>query len=351
MGAPLKSAAICGIIQSNQMKAVRDMESRGSSRVKGVIMVVLASMCYGITPILSNTALKGGLPADFLTRVLGSAPKSMLLDAGNAMPNESVVGFGMAIACALSLLTCLIGKRSLRVTKRQALEMAAYGGGGFTLTMLLISYAYLCIPAGMTIVLNFTYPILVALISFLVFKEKLRPASLLALAVAIVGVALISGISGGSAGPKPALGIPLALLSGLAYAIYFLAGRHASYRTVDTSVANVWITGSAAALCFSIALISGRFRLPPTGFLWLVLLSSGILGYMIGLRLLLGGIRILGSSSASALNMLEPAFACLTSFIVFGEPMWLLKLIGTALVLIGALISILAMGKKPAPVS
>lgn len=325
------------------------MAAKKSSRLRGVICVILASMCYGITPILSNTALRGGLPEDFLTRVFGSAPASMLMNSQNAMPNESVVGFGMGIACVLSLLTCLLGRKSLNVTVRQAWQMAIFGGGGFTATMLLISYAYFCIPPGTTIVLNFTYPIIVALLSGLFFKEKLRLPNMLALVIAIVGIALISGLaaSGSSAlGSDPGLGIPLALLSGLAYAVYFLAGRHASYSKLDTSVANVYITGSAAVICFIIAFSFGRFRFPPTAFLAIVLLCSGILGYMIALRLLLKGIRLLGSSTASALNTLEPVFASLTSMLVFKEAMTYTKVLGAALVLIGALISILAMKRS-----
>lgn len=317
----------------------------------GVLCVVLASMCYGITPILSNTALKGGLPGNFLIRVLGEAPSFMALDPKNAMPNESVVGFGMVIACVLSLIICLTGRKSLKVTLRQAAELSLFGGGGFTATMLLISYAYLSIPAGMTIVLNFTYPIIVALISAVFFKEKLRFTAVIALIAAIAGVALISLPGSASTGGRPALGITLALLSGLAYAVYFLAGRHASYSDLDSSVSNVYITGSAAVISLVIALVSGRFRLPPTWFILLVLVSSGVIGYIIGLRLLLNGIRILGSVPASALNTLEPVFASLTSMLVFGELMTITKAAGILLVLLGALLSILSIGKKRARLS
>lgn len=326
------------------------MARKKDPRTLGVICVVLASMCYGITPILSNTALRGGLPADFLTRILGSAPELMMAGAQNAMPNESVVGLGMGIACVLSALVCLITRKSLRVTGRQALHMAVFGGGGFTATMLLISYAYLCIPAGTTIVLNFTYPVMVAVASAVIFREKIRPTAFLALIPALLGIALISGLAAsgsGALGERPALGIPLALLSGAAYAVYFLAGRHSAYRELDTSVANFYITGSAALICFAIALASGRLRLPPNAFLWCILLLSGVLGYIVGLRLLLLGIRLLGSTPASALNTLEPVFASLTSMLVFGEAMGLVKAAGCALVLVGALMSILAM-RKPA---
>ncbi len=37
--------------------------------ILGVLCVVLASACYGITPILSNAALNGGLPASFVARL------------------------------------------------------------------------------------------------------------------------------------------------------------------------------------------------------------------------------------------------------------------------------------------
>ena len=69
------------------------------------------------------------------------------------------------------------------------------------------------------------------------------------------------------------------------------------------------------------------------------------MGYIIGLRLLLAGIRLLGSVTASALNTLEPVFASITSVIVFGEAMGGMKMLGAGLVLLGALISIISMRK------
>ena len=63
------------------------------------------------------------------------------------------------------------------------------------------------------------------------------------------------------------------------------------------------------------------------------------------LRLLLAGIKLLGSVSASALNTLEPAFASLTSMAVFGEAMGLLKGCGVILVLAAAVIGILTLNR------
>lgn len=54
------------------------------ARLKGVLAVVLASLCYGVTPMLTNIALKGGVPFEFAARV--SAPASIMANPSFAMP-------------------------------------------------------------------------------------------------------------------------------------------------------------------------------------------------------------------------------------------------------------------------
>lgn len=311
----------------------------------GVAAVVLASACYGITPIISNACLRGGLPADFAARVFGGAVASVVsADPNRAVSNETLVFLSMGLACLLSLISCLITRKKPTVTGRQLWQLALLGGVMLALTLLLITYAYLRIPAGMTIVINFTYPVLVALAGILFFREKPRAAIFIALALAIAGIALIS--ASGFSGEVNAIGIVIALASGAVYAVYFIAGRRASYAVLDTGVSNVYITGAAALTALIAGLAVGRLSLPGSGFMWLLLFLEALLGYVIGLRLLLAGIRLLGSTAASALNTLEPAFASLTSMLVFGEAMGLLKGLGVLLVLIGALISILALRKR-----
>lgn len=307
----------------------------------GVLCVVLASMCYGITPILSNAALKGGLPIDFVQRVFGEgAVPIMAISRDRALSNESVVGLSMGIACILSLITCLVMRKNPRVSDKQLWQLCLMGGGAFAVTCMLISFAYNFIPAGMAIVLHFTYPVSVLLISMLLFKEKVTPLKLISLAAAIIGIVLMS--SGGFSGEVRPIGIVLALISGLTYALYFLAGRNAEYSKLDTGVSNIYITGSACLICLSMGLYGGRLELPADWFMWLILFFEALLGYTVGLQLLLQGVRLIGSTTASALNTLEPAFASITSMIVFGETMGLLKGFGVVLVLLAAMISIIA---------
>ncbi len=311
----------------------------------GIACVVLASLCYSITPILSNAALNGGLPAAFVAGTFGSgAVEIMGASAVRALSNESVVGISMCIACVLSLVNCIAAKKNPAVPVKTALQLCFFGGGAFAVTCLLISFAYLFIPAGMTIVLHFTYPVFVVLAGILFFRERITAVKLASLLAAIGGIALMSSAS--FRGEIRVIGIVLALLSGMTYAGYFIAGRRAVYSTLDTSVSNIYITGSAGVICLVIGLCTGRLQAPHDWFMWLILFLEALLGYVIGLRLLLNGIRLIGSAPASALNTLEPAFASLTSMIVFGETLGLTKALGIVLVLAAALISILTIGRQ-----
>lgn len=321
--------------------------SKGASAFLGVLFVVLASACYGITPILSNAALRGGFPKNFVERVFGSIgfASSLIASPARAVSNETLVALCMGIACIISFLNALTGGKKLTVSGKQFFHLSTLGGGALAATLLLITYAYLYIPAGMTIVINFTYPVFVLLAGMLFFKEKGGSSLFTSLLFAIAGIALISSAS--FSGKVELIGVLLALASGVAYAVYFLAGKNSSYASLDSAVSNFYITGAASLLSFTVAVITKRISIPTDAIMWLLLFLEAAFGYILGLRLLLAGIRILGSAPAAALNTLEPAFASLTSMLVFGEAMGLLKGVGIALVLLGALISILALRAKP----
>ena len=229
--------------------------------ILGVLCVVLASACYGITPILSNAALNGGLPASFVARLFPRGGAEFLIaDASREMTNECVVLYSMGIASLLSLFNCLIGKKRLDVSGKQLVQLAAFGGGALAGTLLLITYAYLRIPAGMTIVLNFTYPVFVMLITLVSKKERITAVKFISPLLALAGIALISNAS--FSGSVNVGGVLIALLSGVVYAVYFIAGRESAYASLETPVSNFYITASACLRSLAAALILGRFCLP-----------------------------------------------------------------------------------------
>ena len=215
------------------------------------------------------------------------------------------------------------------VKPKALLSMTLLGGGTFAATMLLISYAYRFMEPGSVIVLHFSYPVIACAAAALFFGERFTVYKAAAAVFAAAGIYLVSGFCGADSFVGPLL----ALLSAFAYAAYFLLGKHSAYADVDSSVSGVYITLGAAAAAFVAALVSGRLAL------WLVLAMSGLIGYLIGLRLLLYGIKVLGSGTAAMLNTLEPVMVTLSSIAVFGESMGLMKGLGCALVLLGTIIT------------
>ena len=157
------------------------------ARLKGVLAVALASLCYGFTPMLTNIALKGGVPSEFAARVF--APASMAANPSLAMPNESVVAFCMLFGCLFALLGAAVSSKKgtagpIRVNRAEALSMALAGGGSLMATLLLISYSYLYMEPGSVIVLHFCYPVIACLTASLFFKERFSALKGLAAAAA-----------------------------------------------------------------------------------------------------------------------------------------------------------------------
>lgn len=319
-----------------------------NKKLLGIIAVILASICYGVMPIFSNACLSGGFPVEFLGKLFGeSIPAYMLESPENALSNSSVVAFSMGFGCIISLIV-LASKRklsALKVKPRELMSMSLYGGVAFFATCLLLTYAYQRMDKGSAIVLHFSYPAVSCIASTLFFSEKLTARKLIAIVPALAGVCLVSSFGGAS----NVWGPVFALLSALTYSVYILAGRYSAYANVDSSVSTVYVTGTASLVGFIMAFITGEFSLPANWFIVALLAMGGITGYLVGLRLLLFGIRTLGSGTASMLNTFEPVMASVCGIVVLGETFSLQKGIGYALVLGAALLvvsSTVSEGKK-----
>ena len=88
-------------------------------------------------------------------------------------------------------------------------------------------WGYNFMAAGIATTLHFTYPIFVTLFMLFVFKEKTSWITLLAIGLAICGVARLS-IDGGEMRLN-GLGVIIVLLSAVAYALYIVTVNKSRY--------------------------------------------------------------------------------------------------------------------------
>ena len=132
------------------------------------------------------------------------------------------------------------------------------------------------VGAGLATVLSNTQVVLVGLLAWLLFHERLQRESLVAIPVVIVGVLLISGVlEHGAYGSNPGLGAVDGVLTGLAYTGFLLVLRFGQRGVVGPAGPLFDATLACAVACLVVGAAVGDLDLTPSWSAqgWLVLLA------------------------------------------------------------------------------
>ncbi|MEG1782162.1 MAG: DMT family transporter [Oscillospiraceae bacterium] len=284
---------------------------------KGVLAVVGASVLYGIMPVFT---------------------KKIMLEGMNS---ASTVFFRVLLASLFSLIYIKIKGISLKVTKQQLLQLAIFGGFAFGSTAALLTASYSYIPIGLATMLHFTYPLFVTIVMTVVFKERLSPAKVLSCLMAIGGLGLMADFSRLSL-----VGIVLAVVSGMTYAIYVISNKKGSFASLEGIVVIFYVNGFAALVFGTKAVVTKEFMLPTSGFCVFLLIIVAIFCTIIALLLLTSGVRTLGASNAAVLNMLEPITSVFAGLIFYHEVIGFAGFMGCVLVIMSSIVVATESGKQ-----
>lgn len=194
-------------------------------------------------------------------------------------------------------------------------------------------------------VLLYTAPVFVMLLSALLFRERITGRKLLALLLAVMGCALVSGILTGHA-RVDAVGLLLGLGSGFGYALYSIFSRYAIDRRYDfwTILFYTFLFCSVCCLPFArwqtiVPVLSGSERLI------LLMLAMGFFTAFLAYGLYTIGLERMESSRAAIIASLEPVVGTVIGFLVFREvPQWD-SILGIGLVLAAIGVLSIAPGK------
>ena len=255
---------------------------------------------------------------------------------GISATNALTIGFfRLALAVPVLWLACwlTLGRAMFRVTRRDALLFAVTGVLAAIYQVCLFS-AIQFIGVSIAVVITLcTAPVFVALASIRLFGEPLTRWTLLALGCALTGTLLLSGGGVGlnvTAGAT-IIGVLLALGSGLGYSGMALIGRGIAARYHPLQPITFAFTVGALVL-LPFALAQGLVvRYPPLG--WVLLLHLGLLPTALGYVLFYFGMRSVSATMASVISLLEPVTAALLAWLLFGEKLGLIGLLGALLLL------------------
>ncbi len=187
------------------------------------------------------------------------------------------------------------------------------------------------IPASLAIMLMYTYPLFLALVTTLLGRERLSPRQGLALAMALAGVALTLA----PAWQRTNLsGVFWVLGAAMLHSLYLFATQRVVQR-VPPPVMTAYLTAFAALAYLAAGLLGGELR-PDIGLQgWAAILGMAFISTAAGLRLLWAGIRLLGVNRAALITTMEPLVATLLAVLVLGEHWGLRQTLGAALILTG----------------
>ena len=227
-----------------------------------------------------------------------------------------------------------VSRGRVRVARDDIAALLAFSVVGVAVFYLSYLFAVAAGGAALASILLYTAPAWVAIASVLWLDEALTPRTLGAIGLTLAGVAFVAlgaprAADGMRIGPA-ALG--WGLLSGLAYASYYLFGKR-------------YFGRYAAPTLFMYALPLGALMLlpgvrfvpkSPATWGWIVFL--GIVPTYVALQLYEAGLKRVEATRAVTVATLEPVIAAALAFLVWGEALRLLGYVGAGLVLTGVLV-------------
>jgi drug/metabolite transporter (DMT)-like permease len=208
-----------------------------------------------------------------------------------------------------------------------ALGYAAQAGGYFA--------ALERIDASLLSLLIYTFPAMVAAAASALGRERLAARRVAALGLASGGLVLV--LAGAGAGTLDPLGTALALGAAVVYSAYILVGDRMAGSMRPRLLAALVCTGAAVTLTAGAAVL-GELRpgeLTPGGWAWLACLA--VVSTVAAINLFFAGLERVGPTTASILSTVEPVVTVLLAFLVFGEVLGVMQLLGGALVLCAVL--------------
>ena len=285
-----------------------------SSRQIGFIQIIFSGICFGFLGFFGKMAYLSGITSGELL---------------------SLRYFISAVLTGILIL--FTNPKSLKLKFFEILSSLLLGIFGYAFFSSLFFIALSGLSASLTVLLLYTYPVIVTVFSRIFLKEKITTAGYLALVLVSIGlVGLVHG--------EWNVGRPLYLFCGVGaaffYALYILFSR--KYLSHVAALPSSFYVQLGAGVVLShhpnrpYQILSEHFQL---------IISMSILCSLMAMTLFLAGLQKITSSEASILSTTEPISGVIIATTLLGEKIALIQIIGGLLILIGMVI--ISIKKEP----
>lgn len=283
-------------------------------------MVVASSTLFAVNGTVSKLILRAGLDAPRLTTLRAT---------------------GAVLGLLLLTLVTRPGPARLRVARRDLPLLVGYGLAGFFLVPMLYFIGISRLPVGISLLFEYTAPLLVALWARFGAHQRVKRRLWLGLALSLAGLAGVAQIwsAFGHGSTLDPIGVAAALAAAGLLAVYYILGAHGVARR-DAISLTCW--------AFGVSALAGMIVRPWWTFPYRIFTrdSGGVPVWLLTIYFIAGGsiasylliaaaLRHLPPTSVGIIGMVEPVVASAVAWLVLHERLDPAQLVGGALILVG----------------
>jgi drug/metabolite transporter (DMT)-like permease len=257
----------------------------------------------------------------------------LLHDLG--LPALTIAFLRAGIASVILLAAIVLARPALlKISRRAVAYYAIYGLCGVAAFYLFFTQATIQIGVTTTAVLLYTAPAFVTLIAWRAWGEALNARKLGALAFAFIGCTLVARAYDPAQLRLNGVGVALGFAAGFTYALYTVFSKFA------VALHSPW-TALTYALLFGALFLAplqtpeGLAPLAREPRAWILLLTLALGPTLGALMLYNAGLRTVPASNASLIATLEPVVASILAFLILGERIEFLQIVGGGMVIGG----------------
>ena len=270
-----------------------------NTKVKGYILGAVAAATYGMNPLFTLPLYKEGMNPD------------------------SVLFFRYLFAIPILGIMLKARGRSFSLKRKEILPLVILGWL-VAISSLTLFQSYNYMEAGIASTILFVYPILVALIMAVAFKEKITLQTVLCIFLALSGIGLL--YKGGDGTTLSLVGVGLVMASALSYAIYIVGVNRPILKNVATLIVTFYV------LLFGLSLF--LVHVVDKWYLWGNLIALAIFPTAISFLCTTQAVQYIGSTPTAILGALEPVTAVFFGVTIFGESLTLRLCCGIVLIIL-----------------
>ncbi|ALC17277.1 threonine/homoserine efflux transporter RhtA [Desulfuromonas soudanensis] len=287
------------------MTSSADPDSCISTR-RALLQLLAGSICISFSPIFIKLAAVGPDAAGF---------------------------YRMFFSAASLLLWVAVARVSLKIP-RKALLVLILGGLALGVDFMCWHRSIHLVGPGLSTLLGNFQVFFTALFSWLILKQKLSPLFLVALALALGGLLLITGVDLAALDAGYRLGLLLGLATALCYSAYILFIRAGMQHPAVSGVSAMLVISLVCTVFMGIATAASgaSFAIPDTASL-LSLIAVGVLSTTLGWSLISTALRHTPPTLASLVLLLQPALSFAWDVLIFGRPTSGHEVLGIGLIL------------------